>query len=153
MSLKITVTRVEGPSKDCRKPIVCDSFDAANVVLRKWSETVGEDVGYDKCDFSIFDDTLDPKSPIEYNGRYDLYHWSKEFPDLKSHVLENLEFISGRAEPTKMTLEQYESCIAMYDDTKRDSAWAVHEYWSVGAKLTATVEVTDAARAHPRPRI
>lgn len=84
--MQIIITRVEGDIDDCDKPETVDSFAAAKQVLFAWSLTAPTDGCYNKCDFEIlFEGEMDQLT--NYKGRYDLYHYSKEFPDLREHVL------------------------------------------------------------------
>lgn len=50
---EITLTRVEGPSSLCRKPVVVTTFAAADKVLRQWARTAPDDGAYDKCDITL----------------------------------------------------------------------------------------------------
>jgi len=102
--MKITITRAEGPINVCGKAHECVTFEAADALLRRWSNTAPEGGCYDKCDFTIVDETVN----FNYAGRYDLKHWREEAPSLKRHVVEWLEFTSGRACPSHMTQERYD---------------------------------------------
>src|SRR5450830_144888 len=106
MPLLITITRADGPTHLCGKPHTCNSFDEANQLLRSWSNTVSS--GYDKCDFTVFDDTYGYNDPIDYRGRYDLRSWKDEVPNLKDHILQHLSFYSGHRKPDRMTQGAYE---------------------------------------------
>lgn len=123
---KITVTRAEGLTAECGKPVTLKSIEGANRLLHAWSDTAPKTGGYDKCDFRIeFEDGT------EYKGRYDLKHHSQERADVGEHVRSNALFYTGRWTPSHMTPEKhkaflqldhikdareaYESLIAKYD--------------------------------------
>ncbi|CAG9229846.1 hypothetical protein PSP6_540001 [Paraburkholderia tropica] len=100
---KITVTRGEGPSDTCRKPETVATYDEANSILWRWSNTAPKNGGYDKCDFVIvFADGS------EYRGRYDLKHWSDETANLAGHVQGLALFYTGRETPAHMTQERHQ---------------------------------------------
>lgn len=88
----ITITRGEGPTDLCRKPITVDSWSGAQNVLNRWCSTV-QGKGSDKCDFTIVFPACDwfPDG-YTYNGTYGLYHSSVEVPDLAKHVRQHLDF-------------------------------------------------------------
>ena len=86
----ITITRAEGPTKECDIPRTVHTWLEANAVLFSWSRTAPEHGGYDKCDFKIvFEDGT------EYDGRYDLVHHRREHPSLGRHVRSHLYYLAG----------------------------------------------------------
>lgn len=46
---EITLTRAEGPSSECRKPVTVRTFASADSILRQWARTAPDDGAYDKC--------------------------------------------------------------------------------------------------------
>jgi hypothetical protein len=101
--MKITITRAEGPSHLCGKPYEASSFEEAQRILWNMS-TTGPRIGYDKCDFKIEDAAIG----LEYDGRYDLVHFSIEPPDLKSHCTGFLRFMGGAGKPLSMSEDTYQ---------------------------------------------
>jgi hypothetical protein len=86
----ITITRAEGLIEECDKPETATTWEEANAILRRWSDTAPKTGGYDKCDFVIvFDDGQD------YKGRYDLQHWECGRPDLAAHVRAFVNYLAG----------------------------------------------------------
>lgn len=96
----ITITRAEGLIEECDKPETATTFDHANGILSRWSETSPKDGSYDKCDFSV-----EYEDGENYTGRYDLVHWSKERADLAKHMLDHLTFYSGERCPMWLAKE------------------------------------------------
>lgn len=98
----ITVTRAEGPSDSCRKPETATTYDHANLILARWSNTAPRSGGYDKCDFVIVfaDDS-------KYHGTYDLKHWSMQAPNLAGHIQELALFYTARETPAHMTQQRH----------------------------------------------
>lgn len=85
---KITVTRAEGPSSQCRKPVVVSDFAAADKIISLWSWTAPKEGGYDKCDFVIeFEDGE------TYAGCFRLKHSGNE--RLAAHVRSFCEWEAG----------------------------------------------------------
>lgn len=119
----IKITRAEGPTEQCGKPLEFDSFAGANIQLRVWSNTAPEKGGYDKCDFTIEDEALG----IDYAGRYDLKHWRDEAPSLQNHVLGFLSYVAGKGKPYYMDQEQYDRAVSRHTQEERDQAWQLHE--------------------------
>lgn len=99
---QITVTRAEGPSNSCGKPETAATFDDANLILARWSNTAPRSGGYDKCDFVIVfaDDS-------EYSGTYDLKHWGVQAPNLAGHVQGLALFYTARETPAHMTQQRH----------------------------------------------
>jgi hypothetical protein len=96
----ITITRAEGLASECDKPETATSWAHANAILFKWSRTAPRTGGYDKCDFKIvFDDGR------EYEGRYDLQHFSVEHPNLSRHVKSFVSFLAGELPSWVVTKE------------------------------------------------
>jgi hypothetical protein len=94
----ITITRAEGPTNECNKPKTAASWKDADAILLAWSRTAPENGGYDKCDFEVvFEDGH------KYDGRYDLVHFRKEYPDLAKHVRVFVQYLAG-IPPHWMTL-------------------------------------------------
>lgn len=82
MKVRIQIVRAEGPNDQCGKRLEFSTFKEVNQCLKNWSDTAPAKGGHDKCDFRIFSD----EPAMDYTGRYDLVHWSKQMPDLKEHV-------------------------------------------------------------------
>lgn len=116
--MKITLTRAEGLTEECNKPFTFTTFFDADVKLKVWSRTAPEHGGYNKIDFKIEDDGDAPT----YTGRYDLKHWRVECANLKGHVLRNLEFMLGQAQPAHMTKERYAAWVAAVAPDQKDVA-------------------------------
>jgi hypothetical protein len=90
----ITITRAEGPTRECGRPRTVGSWAEADGVLFQWSRTAPEHGGYDKCDFKVvFADGTD------YDGRYDLVHHRKEMPNLARHVRSFVRYLAGELPP------------------------------------------------------
>ncbi len=121
--VKVELCRGEGPSADCNKWHTLNSWDAADDLLRKWSETAPKCAGYDKCDFKLIFDDGD-----EYEGKYDLKHWSCEQDgsvgiSLAKHVKEFLRFVSG-VRPAWMCDAHWKQTRLIYgSDEKEARAW------------------------------
>jgi hypothetical protein len=94
----ILITRIEGPSNRCGKVQTCTGWSDANVTLRLNSTTVSKSGGgYDKHDFTvIFEDGT------EYNGRYDLYHWTLKRADLAGHVRTFVQWCANNPKAEQM---------------------------------------------------
>lgn len=102
----IVLTRVEGPSHLCDKPVTVTSWLEARTVLRVWADTAPEKGGYDKVDFVVWWEGLD-----EYRGRYDLVHWRCGKPDLAEHIRSQAYFHTGRWTPPHLTVERHETIL------------------------------------------
>lgn len=109
-ALSITLTRAEGPSSECGQPVTVASFEAADKVLRAWSETAPAKGGYDKCDFLIT--WADGGT---YDGRYDLKHHSAEPASLTAHMIDQAEFFTGKFCPAHMSREKYSGLMTETD--------------------------------------
>ncbi|MCL0079832.1 DUF192 domain-containing protein [Dehalococcoidia bacterium] len=106
----ITLRRLEGDrqrddfSSHTLTPLDDKSvWERANSLLRKWSETAprrGE--GYHKVSFIV---TYEDGET--YQGRFDLKHYTVEYPDLAKHIYHFVAFYAGRYCPPHMTEEQY----------------------------------------------
>lgn len=69
---KISITRAEGPVESTPETVEADSFKRIDIQLFEWSKTAPKGGAYDKCDFTVtFEDGT------EYNGRYDLKHFTE----------------------------------------------------------------------------
>jgi len=114
-ALQITLTRGEGPSNECGKPQTVDSFDAADAVLQNWSRNAPEHGGYDKCDFLITWPDGDT-----YSGRYDLKHYRTERPSLARHMVDMVDFYTGKGCPAHMSEAAYTNHLNRIDaDTRQ----------------------------------
>jgi len=86
----IRLERAEGLIAECNKPVTVSSWAHANAVLFNWSRTAPKTGGYDKCDFKVvFEDGT------EYEGRYDLVHYTCEHPNLARHVRSFVRYLAG----------------------------------------------------------
>lgn len=103
----ISITRGEGPSHQCGKQHLFETFKKANSKLWDMSLTAPKEGGYDKCDFRITNEA----TGFDYRGTYDLKHHSVEAPDLQRHIIGYLRFYGGTACPSHMTDEQYRAFI------------------------------------------
>lgn len=104
--MKITITRAEGPAHLCGKPIAATTFAEANRALWQMSTTAPTQ-GYDKCDFKI----VAEEAELEYDGRYDLEHFSAEAPNLQQHCVSFLRFMGGARKPDGMREDQYRAFV------------------------------------------
>lgn len=110
MSLKINLIRAEGPTAECGIFFHAASFFDADLKLKSWSWTAPEGGGYDKCDFWI----LDEATGVHYEGRYDLKHWKDEAPDLKAHVVSNLEYVATQDTRASASLKDQAAALAIF---------------------------------------
>lgn len=94
----IILERHEGPTSQCDKPITVKNFKDADSILYKWSSSAPKTGGYDKIGYTIVwrDGTV-------YKGRYDLKHYSIEFPYLSNDLHKKVAFGAGKTSiyPTK----------------------------------------------------
>lgn len=104
----ISLTRVEGAPADGITERV-SSWMQADAVLRRWSESVARDGGYDKCEFSI-----EWANGATYRGRYDLVNWRDVEPDMAKHVRELAYFYTGRQAPRHMSPAVYGAFLEMH---------------------------------------
>ena len=87
---QITLTRMEGPTAECDKPVTVPTFARADWQLGKWSHSVPHR-GYDKVRFTI---EWPPESGLAtYSGRYDLEHWQRQMPNLELHVEQHCKWV------------------------------------------------------------
>lgn len=106
----ITLRRLEGDrqrddfSSHTLTPLDDKSvWERANSLLRKWSETAPRrGKGYHKVSFIV---TYEDGET--YQGRFDLKHYTVEYPDLAKHIYRSVAFYAGRYRPPHMTEEQY----------------------------------------------
>lgn len=98
---KITLTRVEGPPKECVTKHAT-TFTHANIILTAWSHSAPKDGGYDKIDF-----TVQYQDGETYCGRYDLIHWEGGEPDLQAQVDHALHAYAGLRKPPWVETERY----------------------------------------------
>lgn len=87
---EITIVRAEGPSRLCDIVQVAESFAEANTILMSNSSSAPKGGAYDKHDFKVV-----WEDGQEYNGRYDLKHFSEEFPYLDRHIVSFLSYLAG----------------------------------------------------------
>jgi hypothetical protein len=87
-AVRITLRRLEGTLAEIEAPKVITAetatgsiWEAANRTLMDWSQTAPADGGYDKCEF-----TVEYMNGQEYQGRYNLKHWTVEVPNLGRHI-------------------------------------------------------------------
>lgn len=115
----ITFRWKEGPVDHLPAPLVVSNWAEANAKLSTWSNDAPKDGCYDKTDFKIV--WADGEV---YEGRYDLQHWSVEFPDLAGHVRDFLMFYAGQRCPNHMTTEEYEAYVGREPETMATcAAW------------------------------
>jgi len=91
---EITITRAEGLRSEVDKPVTVkgsDAWEKVDSILLRWSYTAPSGGGYDKCDFSV--KFADGET---YNGRYDLKHYTIEYPHLAQHVYDFVRFHAGQ---------------------------------------------------------
>lgn len=104
----ISLTRIEGaPVAGIIERV--STFGRADTVLRRWSESVARDGGYDKCEVSV-----EWENGATYHGRYDLVNWRDAQPDLARHIRELAYFYTGRRAPAHMTLAVYGAFLDMH---------------------------------------
>ncbi len=78
-------------------------WQQADSLLLEWSQTAPKGGGYHKVDF-----TVTYEDGETYSGRYDLRHWSEEYPSLAKHMRSFVAFHAGEYCPPHMTEEQYQ---------------------------------------------
>ena len=128
---EITITRAEGYHYEVDKPVTLtgpDAWNKANSLLLRWSYTAPKGGGYDKCDFTV--KFVDGET---YNGRYDLKHYSIEYPRLDDHVYDFVRFHAGQW-PSWMNEEQYAEYMSrnkMLEESKKFLAT-----YAIGTKNT-----------------
>lgn len=110
MSLKITLIRAEGPTAECGIFFDAASFFDADLKLKSWSWSAPKAGGYDKCDFWI----VDAATGVNYEGRYDLKHWSVELPDLKAGVVRYLEYVATEDTRASASLKEQAAALAIF---------------------------------------
>jgi hypothetical protein len=103
----ITLTRAEGPTILCDKPVSVSTFSDANITLRRWADTAPKHGGYDKCDVSI-----EWSDGTTYGLRYDLVHWTVESPDLKKQLRYSNRYYCGDYRPDHMSEEEYKRSLS-----------------------------------------
>lgn len=111
---RITITRVEGPTKLCRKPKTFEGprcWIAARVWLLGQSETFPASGGYDKHDFEV--EFADGE---KYAGRLDCKASDCEDADLDvaEHVRSFVEFMAGTRRPGWMNDLQWARALEQY---------------------------------------
>lgn len=91
---QITLTRLEGPTAECDKPVTVPSFWQADMQLCRWAHTMSpasRKGGYDKVRFTI---EWPPESGLgTYSGRYDLEHWQRQMPNLELWVDQHCKWV------------------------------------------------------------
>jgi len=107
---QVSLTRLEGPTKQCNQQINCRTMDDANVVLRNWAKTAPKGGGYDKIEYVIhwIDGT-------DYIGKYYLRHLDQlqddgsRPPDLLNAVRHYVGYMARLPEykPATQTDEEY----------------------------------------------
>ncbi len=82
------------------------TWEEAEHLLFEWAQTAPRDGSYHKVDYTVTygDDRT-------FKGRYDLKHWSEEYPSLASHMRSALSFYAGKYCPPHMTEEQYRNTL------------------------------------------
>jgi hypothetical protein len=101
---KIVIIRAEGKIELCGIEQLAKSWKQADEILLEMSETAPKDGGYDKTDFYI--EFVDGQ---EYEGRYDLKHFTDEIPNLYNHVVDHVSFYTGLRQPHWMEEYQYQA--------------------------------------------
>lgn len=107
----IWLRRAEGPNWDLGQRTVA-SFEAADQVLRKWSETAPEKGGYDKVDFKVT-----WQDGETYEGRYDLVHRNVAMASLSTHIQEFCSFHGGLWCPSHLKRKDYDQFIERQERT------------------------------------
>lgn len=89
---EIKLNRVEGHPLETKKTHIAHSFFEADGILYSMSKTCSKTC-YDKVDFTIVyeDDT-------EYFGKYDLYHFSRQMPNLSLHIKQFLNYMANNTD-------------------------------------------------------
>jgi hypothetical protein len=110
---RITITRGEGPSIECRIPHHASSWSEANEILKRMAITAPES-GSDKTDFHIQFSNAE-----EYKGCYELKRKDTTEADLFLHCKLEVEFYAGKYRPAHWKSEsEYELYIL---DSKAES--------------------------------
>ena len=100
-------------------------WQQADRQLLEWAQTAPQGGGYHKVDFIVAyeDGNI-------YRGRYDLKHWSVEYPSLAKHMRSLVAFHAGEYRPPHMTEQQYREALRTepFASTKEESARFLAEY-------------------------
>lgn len=78
----ITLIRVEGESHECDQPVTVASWEEADKLLYRWSESAPKDGSYHKCDL-----VLQRGNDKPLKGQYCLHHWSDQKPNARATAL------------------------------------------------------------------
>lgn len=105
-----SITIRAGEGRYAGATITVTDWPAANAWLLLQSTVAPATGGYDKHDF-----TITWEDGETYEGRYDLKHYSIEWPNLKRHVEGFARFMAGLRRPTHMTAEEYVLCVSRDD--------------------------------------
>lgn len=118
VSVRVQLTRHEGPSHECDRPWTFPGFGAAERELERWSRTAPKDGTSDKCSVRLMiesgpiDGTPGPVELIEATFRLDLTRAG--VPDLRAWLEARTAFYAGHACPQHMTPDQYAETMARY---------------------------------------
>ena len=124
-TVKVTITRHEGPINLCDKPKTFSSFHDATLWMMSQDDTLPA-VGYDK--FKMF---AEFGTGDTYEGRLDAKKIDCKNNDLdvKAHILETYSFYAGLMCPLHMKKTEYDSYIARETTEKeREELKAMIEY-------------------------
>lgn len=131
-AVKIILNRAEGSPHNCGEKTVegPDVWLNANVVLSGWAHTApgkgNKREGYHKCDYTVV--FADGNT---FDGRYDLVHFDVELPDLRRHVQNHLDFLSGTRKPDWWTEKQQKE-ILNYDPAMTQNMKVLLEKYQIG---------------------
>lgn len=132
----LKLVRAEGPSAECGPAKISttglQAMQDAQTQLRRWADTAPAKGGYDKCDFD-----LEFEDGSQYDGRYDLKHWSLENVDLPGHMRGFLEYYSGRHCPAWLKAERngmqrYQQVVSSLSEAERNRCLAFIAYYEFG---------------------
>jgi hypothetical protein len=127
---KITITRAEGLTELCGRPMEFPSFTDAKIWLMLQDETYPKHGGYDKHDFKVeFEDGE------TYEGRLDCQHSSCKYPDqdVKEHIAHHVRWMSGREANPWCGMEQYlKDMRTVAPETKKEYSDFLDKYLTEG---------------------
>lgn len=132
----LELVRAEGPTAECGRAKIdstgLQAMQDAQTQLRRWADTAPAKGGYDKCDFHV-----EFADGSEYDGRYDLKHWSLENVDLPGHMRSFLEYYSGRHCPAWLKAERngmqrYQQVVSSLTEAERNRCLAFIAYYEFG---------------------
>lgn len=108
---RITVNRVEGPTRELEGPRTATDFKEANRILARWALSAPP-IGYDKVDFKV-----EWEDGSIYTGRYDLVREDVSRASLDGHIREVASFYAGLRRPHDLGQDKYEFAVKSMEQT------------------------------------